>query len=64
VAFVVPWITIGIGQVARNLLHPFPARIDLNPGDSNSARLDLHDEEDHVTNRSADPRGIEACKFG
>ena len=50
----------GIGQVARNLLHPFPARIDLNPGDFNSAGLDLHDEEHHVANRSEDPENLDA----
>ena len=37
----------GIGEVSRNLLHPLPARINLNPGDFNSAALYLHDEGDH-----------------
>jgi hypothetical protein len=39
---------IGIGEIARNLLHPFAIRLRGNSGNLNPASLEIDDEEHEV----------------
>ena len=51
---------IGIGEIARNLLHPFSIRLRGNPGNLNPASLEIDNEEHEIPDQACPREHLDA----
>ena len=49
-----------IGEIARHLLHPFSIRLLANPGNLNSARLEVDDKEHEISDQASPREHLDA----